>query len=314
MTEPATAPGAPSRLPYARVVDPLPLESSEHNKLHPFYAHLAEGRLTTTRCRGCGRIDWPPRGFCPVVHVRRVRLGGSPARRPGPRLQCPGDRRAGWLHEAAGVRDGRGGGAPRVRAPRGRRGSGRPRRGRSRPVRAGPGGRRSAGAAPLPAGLHAGRDATVTDRPLRVLIAKPGLDGHDRGAKVVAHALRDAGIEVVYSGLKRTPDELVAEAVQEDVDVIGLSVLSGAHLTLVGAPSRAAPRGGRRRRRGRGRRHDPRAATPRRSGRWGCTPSSRWGRRCPRSCPTSGPFRAGGSVGRSEPMAEPRGETGSLGT
>jgi methylmalonyl-CoA mutase C-terminal domain/subunit len=71
-------------------------------------------------------------------------------------------------------------------------------------------------------------------RPLKVLIAKPGLDGHDRGAKVVAHALRDAGIEVVYSGLKRTPEELVAEAVQEDVDVIGLSVLSGAHLTLSG--------------------------------------------------------------------------------
>ncbi len=70
------------------------------------------------------------------------------------------------------------------------------------------------------------------DRPLRVLIAKPGLDGHDRGAKVVAHALRDAGIEVLYSGLKRTPEELVAEAVQEDVDVIGLSVLSGAHLVL----------------------------------------------------------------------------------
>jgi methylmalonyl-CoA mutase, C-terminal domain len=74
----------------------------------------------------------------------------------------------------------------------------------------------------------------MTDRPLKVLIAKPGLDGHDRGAKVVAHALRDAGIEVVYSGLKRTPEELVAEAVQEDVDVIGLSVLSGAHLTLSG--------------------------------------------------------------------------------
>jgi methylmalonyl-CoA mutase C-terminal domain/subunit len=71
-------------------------------------------------------------------------------------------------------------------------------------------------------------------RPLRVLIAKPGLDGHDRGAKVVAHALRDAGIEVVYSGLRRTPEELVAEAAQEDVDVIGLSVLSGAHLTLSG--------------------------------------------------------------------------------
>jgi methylmalonyl-CoA mutase, C-terminal domain len=67
---------------------------------------------------------------------------------------------------------------------------------------------------------------------VRVLVAKPGLDGHDRGAKVVAHALRDAGFEVIYSGLKRTPDEIVAAAVQEDVDVIGLSVLSGAHLTL----------------------------------------------------------------------------------
>jgi methylmalonyl-CoA mutase C-terminal domain/subunit len=67
---------------------------------------------------------------------------------------------------------------------------------------------------------------------VRVLVAKPGLDGHDRGAKVVAHALRDAGFEVIYSGLKRTPDEIVAAAVQEDVDVIGLSILSGAHLTL----------------------------------------------------------------------------------
>ena len=67
---------------------------------------------------------------------------------------------------------------------------------------------------------------------MKVLIAKPGLDGHDRGAKVVAHALRDAGVEVVYSGLKRTPEEIVAEAIQEDVDVVGLSILSGAHLTL----------------------------------------------------------------------------------
>jgi methylmalonyl-CoA mutase, C-terminal domain len=72
----------------------------------------------------------------------------------------------------------------------------------------------------------------MSRRPVRVLVAKPGLDGHDRGAKVVAHALRDAGFEVIYSGLKRTPDEIVAAAVQEDVDVIGLSVLSGAHLTL----------------------------------------------------------------------------------
>jgi methylmalonyl-CoA mutase C-terminal domain/subunit len=67
---------------------------------------------------------------------------------------------------------------------------------------------------------------------VKVLVAKPGLDGHDRGAKVVALALRDAGVEVVYSGLKRTPEEIVAEAVQEDVDVVGLSVLSGAHLPL----------------------------------------------------------------------------------
>jgi methylmalonyl-CoA mutase, C-terminal domain len=67
---------------------------------------------------------------------------------------------------------------------------------------------------------------------VKVLIAKPGLDGHDRGAKVVAHALRDAGLEVVYSGLKRTPEEIVQEAIQEDVDVVGLSVLSGAHLPL----------------------------------------------------------------------------------
>jgi methylmalonyl-CoA mutase C-terminal domain/subunit len=67
---------------------------------------------------------------------------------------------------------------------------------------------------------------------LKVLVAKPGLDGHDRGAKVVAQALRDAGMEVVYTGLKRTPDEVVHAAIQEDVDVIGLSVLSGAHELL----------------------------------------------------------------------------------
>jgi methylmalonyl-CoA mutase, C-terminal domain len=67
---------------------------------------------------------------------------------------------------------------------------------------------------------------------MKVLVAKPGLDGHDRGAKVVAHALRDAGVEVVYSGLKRTPEEISAAAIQEDVDVVGLSVLSGAHVPL----------------------------------------------------------------------------------
>ena len=67
---------------------------------------------------------------------------------------------------------------------------------------------------------------------IRVLIGKPGLDGHDRGAKVVARALRDAGMEVVYTGLHRSPEEIVETAIQEDVDAIGLSVLSGAHMTL----------------------------------------------------------------------------------
>ncbi len=70
------------------------------------------------------------------------------------------------------------------------------------------------------------------DQPIRVLIAKPGLDGHDRGAKVVASALRDAGMEVVYTGLHQTPEMIVNAAVQEDVDVVALSVLSGAHMTL----------------------------------------------------------------------------------
>jgi methylmalonyl-CoA mutase C-terminal domain/subunit len=67
---------------------------------------------------------------------------------------------------------------------------------------------------------------------IRVLVAKPGLDGHDRGAKVVARALRDAGVEVIYTGLHQTPEQIVAAAVQEDVDGIGLSILSGAHMTL----------------------------------------------------------------------------------
>lgn len=72
----------------------------------------------------------------------------------------------------------------------------------------------------------------MSEKLIRVLIAKPGLDGHDRGAKVVALALRDAGMEVIYTGLHRTVDEIVAAAVQEDVDVIGLSILSGAHLPI----------------------------------------------------------------------------------
>ena len=70
-------------------------------------------------------------------------------------------------------------------------------------------------------------------RPIRILVAKPGLDGHDRGAKVVAAALRDAGMEVIYTGLHQTPEMIATAAVQEDVDVVGLSILSGAHMTLV---------------------------------------------------------------------------------
>ncbi len=70
------------------------------------------------------------------------------------------------------------------------------------------------------------------ERKIRVLVAKPGLDGHDRGAKVVARALRDAGMEVIYTGLHQTPEQVAEAALQEDVDVVGLSILSGAHLTL----------------------------------------------------------------------------------
>jgi methylmalonyl-CoA mutase C-terminal domain/subunit len=72
----------------------------------------------------------------------------------------------------------------------------------------------------------------TTTAPVRVLVGKPGLDGHDRGAKVVAAALRDAGMEVVYTGLHQTPEMIATAAIQEDVDVVGLSILSGAHLTL----------------------------------------------------------------------------------
>jgi methylmalonyl-CoA mutase C-terminal domain/subunit len=72
----------------------------------------------------------------------------------------------------------------------------------------------------------------VADRKLRILVAKPGLDGHDRGAKIIARALRDAGMEVIYTGLHQTPEMIVSAAVQEDVDAIGMSIMSGAHMTL----------------------------------------------------------------------------------
>jgi methylmalonyl-CoA mutase C-terminal domain/subunit len=72
----------------------------------------------------------------------------------------------------------------------------------------------------------------MSERPLRILVAKPGLDGHDRGAKIIARALRDAGFEVIYTGLHQTPEMIAEAAVQEDVDAVGASILSGAHLTL----------------------------------------------------------------------------------
>jgi methylmalonyl-CoA mutase, C-terminal domain len=73
----------------------------------------------------------------------------------------------------------------------------------------------------------------MPDRRIRVIVAKPGLDGHDRGAKIVARALRDAGMEVIYTGLRQTPDQIASAAVQEDVDVVGISILSGAHNTII---------------------------------------------------------------------------------
>jgi methylmalonyl-CoA mutase, C-terminal domain len=73
----------------------------------------------------------------------------------------------------------------------------------------------------------------ASDRKIRVVVAKPGLDGHDRGAKIIARALRDAGMEVIYTGLHQTPEQIAATVVQEDADAVGLSILSGAHMTLV---------------------------------------------------------------------------------
>jgi len=76
-------------------------------------------------------------------------------------------------------------------------------------------------------------DKGASDRKIRVVVAKPGLDGHDRGAKIIARALRDAGMEVIYTGLHQTPEQIAATVIQEDADAIGLSILSGAHMTLV---------------------------------------------------------------------------------
>lgn len=89
------------------------------------------------------------------------------------------------------------------------------------------------------------REQTMTKDKIRVLVAKPGLDGHDRGAKVVARALRDAGMEVIYTGIRQTPDMIVEAAIQEDADVIGLSILSGAHLELFPAVTEGLRKKGR---------------------------------------------------------------------
>jgi methylmalonyl-CoA mutase, C-terminal domain len=80
---------------------------------------------------------------------------------------------------------------------------------------------------------HPRYSADVPERKIRVVIAKPGLDGHDRGAKIIARALRDAGMEVIYTGLHQTPEQIVETAIQEDADAVGVSILSGAHMTLV---------------------------------------------------------------------------------
>src|SRR5205823_6338903 len=79
----------------------------------------------------------------------------------------------------------------------------------------------------------AAMEASVGQRKIRVVVAKPGLDGHDRGAKIIARALRDAGMEVIYTGLHQTPEQIVATVIQEDADAVGISILSGAHMTLI---------------------------------------------------------------------------------
>jgi methylmalonyl-CoA mutase C-terminal domain/subunit len=84
-----------------------------------------------------------------------------------------------------------------------------------------------------PPRLQASMEAATSTRKIRVVVAKPGLDGHDRGAKIIARALRDAGMEVIYTGLHQTPEQIVETALQEDADAVGISILSGAHMTLV---------------------------------------------------------------------------------
>ena len=103
----------------------------------------------------------------------------------------------------------------------------------------------------------------ATARKIRVVVAKPGLDGHDRGAKIIARALRDAGMEVIYTGLHQTPEQIAETVIQEDADAVGLSILSGAHMTLVPRVVALLAGAGRRRRPGHGRGDDPGRGHPR---------------------------------------------------
>src|SRR6266511_2705025 len=165
----------------------------------------------------------------PGVRLRRVHVGGSA---PGGDRSClhdPGNGRAAGLRGAPRLRDRQGERRTHLRAHR-RAPGGHRDRGLARAALARAGGRRRRRESAPPGRIRARGGARV--KRLKVLVAKPGLDGHDRGAKVVAQALRDAGMDVIYTGLKRTPAEVVREAIQEDVDVIGLSVLSGAHELL----------------------------------------------------------------------------------
>ena len=185
--------------------------------------------------------------------VVRSDVDGWDVRRTGRRRRSPTTRRAsrrGGGSQAAG-----GGGHERRRRRRDRRAPGRvlggprggPRPEEDLPHRRRRGGRgdpadgdhrRSSSCSPTspsergrrPRGI---RFADESSRKIRVVVAKPGLDGHDRGAKIIARALRDAGMEVIYTGLHQTPEQIAATVIQEDADAVGLSILSGAHMTLV---------------------------------------------------------------------------------